>query len=212
MKRLWLIRHGHHDWIGKALVGRKRGVGLNEEGRVQAEYIAHVLRAENLAAIYSSPQQRALETAEPLARALDLAISIVKDLDEIDFGEWTGRTFEELHEDLLWREWNTNRRDARAKGGETMVEVQSRALRAVKRLARPDPVAFVSHGDVIRAALITLLGKSLNEIQSIDFSPGEFVLVEMNGDGDVKFTWNRSPSQLHSSNQGQLRRALHACR
>ena len=179
MKRVWFIRHGHHDWIGKVLVGRKPGIKLNEAGRRQAESIAEKLRDENIAAIYSSPQQRALETAEPLARANNLAICMVKELDEIDFGGWTGRSFEELETDPLWATWNNERGKARARDGESMVCVQKRVLHAVQRLGRPEPVAFISHGDVIRAALVNFLGKSLNDIHSVSFEPGEAVLVEI---------------------------------
>src|SRR5688500_18790181 len=119
MNRVWFIRHGHHDWIGKVLVGRKPGIGLNEAGHRQAQSIAERLRGENFAAIYSSPQQRALETAEPLARANGLAIRTMKELDEIDFGGWTGRSFGELETDPLWAAWNNARGKARARDGES---------------------------------------------------------------------------------------------
>jgi broad specificity phosphatase PhoE len=179
MKRVWLIRHGQHDWIGKALVGRKPGVGLNSQGWAQARSIAEKLRDLKLAAIYSSPQQRALETAEPLAAAQGLRVRVDEALDEIDFGEWTGRAFGELAPDPRWERWNSARADGVAPGGEAMCDVQRRVLHAIEALDTEEPVAFVSHGDVIKAAMLGCMNLSLDGIHSLAVEPGALVYVEV---------------------------------
>src|SRR3546814_6877824 len=96
MTTIFLIRHAAHDLVGRAIVGRMPGVHLSRAGRQQAEKLAERLAQEPLAALYSSPLARARETAEPLARRLRLELQIAEDLDEIDYGEWTGRTLDEL--------------------------------------------------------------------------------------------------------------------
>jgi broad specificity phosphatase PhoE len=179
MKRLWLIRHGQHDWIGKALVGRKPGIGLNRQGRAQARSIAEKLRDVKLAAIHCSPQQRALETAAPLAAAQALRVRVDEAIDEIDFGEWTGRSFEDLAPDPRWERWNAARAEGVAPGGEAMRDVQRRILHAIETLATDEPVAFVSHGDVIKAAMLAYLNLSLDAIHSLAVEPGALVYLEL---------------------------------
>ena len=181
MKPIWLIRHGHHDWIGKALVGRKPAIQLNAEGRAQAERIAMKLRVEPITAVVSSPQPRAVETAEPLARALGLPLQIDARLDEIDFGAWTGMTFTDLNEDPRWHEWNRERAAGTAPGGEAMIEAQRRILEAVEEYQRTAPVALVSHADVIKAALVAFMSKSLNELHSLSIEPGDIARVTVRG-------------------------------
>ena len=180
MKEVWLIRHGQHDWIGKALVGRKSGISLNAWGCSQASAIVDRLRHVPLAAIYSSPQQRALETALPLAGSKRLPISIHRGVEEIDFGDWTGATFQELNEDPRWHDWNRERAIGMTPRGETMRNVQDRALAAIAEIAGDEPVAVVSHGDVIKAVLAKYLGRSLDELALIDFEPGAMARLHWN--------------------------------
>lgn len=186
MKRVWFIRHGQHDWIGKALVGRKGGVGLNALGQAQARAIAQRLDDIPLAAIYASPQRRAFETAVPLAKSKNLPIRVAPDLDEIDFGDWIGMSFRELETDPRWRRWNEARSTAGTPGGETMSGVQKRILRAIDNLSGPQPVAFVTHGDVIKAAMTELQGLSLDAIHSLEVEPGALVMVEIGNPGAAR--------------------------
>src|SRR4051794_17038771 len=150
-----------HELVGRVLCGRMPGVGLGEEGRRQATALAERLAPEGLAAIHSSPAQRARETAEVIALRLGLAVTPCPELDEIEFGAWTGRSFASLAGDPGWERWNTQRGTARPPGGETMAEAQQRAMRWLEevRLRHPGAaVAAVSHGDVIKAVLAGCLG------------------------------------------------------
>src|SRR2546427_7051999 len=86
-----LVRHGVTPTTGRLLPGRRRGLHLSEEGRRQAEALAVRLAAvPKLAAIYSSPLERARETVAPLAKARGLAVRVEPGLLESDLGAWTG--------------------------------------------------------------------------------------------------------------------------
>src|SRR5947209_17160919 len=109
MTTFLMVRHAAFDGLGRRIVGRQPGVHLNEEGAVQVRTLANRLGRIKCEAIYSSPMERAKETASALSRALNMDFTIEEGLDEIDYGAWTGKTFEEL--DLLpgWRRYNDAR-------------------------------------------------------------------------------------------------------
>jgi broad specificity phosphatase PhoE len=182
MTRFWLIRHGSHDWLGKALVGRQPGVLLNRQGQQEAAKVAEALSSRPIAALYMSPLERTQQTGAPLAARMHLPIGIEEELNEIDFGEWCGLTFDELSTDPRWRRWNEARAAARAPGGERMRDVQRRIVRFLEGQSHRhagEEIAVVGHGDVIRAALAHYLGMSLDLIQTIGFEPGAVALLEL---------------------------------
>ena len=171
--RLLLVRHAAHDLAGRALAGRMPELSINEQGRVQAQTLASCLMAEDIAAIHSSPQPRARDTVAPLAQRLGLPVTIAPEFDEIDFGDWTGRSFDQVrdHDPAAWDQWVNRRSTARPPGGEAFVDVQRRALAGVERLRRshPDQTLLVaSHGDVIKAVLAGVLGLSLDHLERFD--------------------------------------------
>jgi probable phosphoglycerate mutase len=96
MTRLIFIRHAATDSLATRLAGRNSEVHLNAAGKVQGQRLAHSLKQQGIAKIYSSPQPRARETAEFLGKLLGDSVEIAPQLDEIDYGDWTGRSFEEL--------------------------------------------------------------------------------------------------------------------
>ena len=91
-----LIRHGDYGLLGRVLAGRTPGHSLSDLGRKQAERVAAALAHRPIAAVVSGPLERARETAAPLAARCGLEVSVDPDLDEIDFGEWTGMAFDAL--------------------------------------------------------------------------------------------------------------------
>ena len=168
------MRHASHDRLGKVLCGRMEGVALGEAGLAEAAELAGRLGGAPLAAVYSSPLQRARQTAEAIAAAQNLELRIDADLDELDFGDWSGRSFEALHADPTWRRWNLRRLYARPPGGETMLEAQVRAARFLARAHadHPDGTAVaVSHGDLIKAALAFVLGLPLEFHGRLEIGP-----------------------------------------
>lgn len=160
-----LLRHGEHVLRGRVLAGRTPGVGLSERGRTEIAAAADRLSEEQVGALCSSPLQRARETAEILSERLDLPIEYREDVLELDFGEWTGLTYDQVRADERWQLWSTCRSIATAPGGESMRQVQERAVKALFELRQTHgdkTVVVVSHGDVIRAALLFALGMPLD--------------------------------------------------
>jgi len=176
-----LVRHGAHDLLGKALAGRAPGVALNGEGVRQAKELVARLDGHPLDAIYGSPQQRAQETAAPLAASRGLPVGIDAAFDEIDFGEWTGWSFERLREcGEPWRLWVERKSVACPPGGEAFASVARRAMTGIERLARLHPhgqVLLVSHGDVLKAVVASCLGVSLDHLQRFEIAPASLSVV-----------------------------------
>lgn len=161
MTLLLLIRHGLADVKGNRLYGRTPDIHLSEQGKEQVERLAVRLSPLKLAAVYSSPFERCLETAEAITAERDLAVHPVSDLGEVDYGEWTGRTFTALRRTVLWRQVHKLPSSVRFPGGESLQEVRDRGVRALEEIAarhRRQVVAAVTHGDVIRLVLAHYAG------------------------------------------------------
>jgi broad specificity phosphatase PhoE len=186
---LFLVRHAAHDRVGSTLCGRMPGVTLGDHGRRQAAALAGRMERESITAVYSSPLERARETAAPIAARLGLVPRIAEGAVEIDFGAWTGRGFASLDGDPSWERWNAARATARTPGGESMTEAQSRAVNAMVRLHRDHPeerVVVVSHCDVIKAVLAHYLAISLDGLQRFDVAPASVsTLAVWDGGGKV---------------------------
>lgn len=175
-----LVRHGQYGLIDRALGGRAPGHPLNAAGREEAERVAGALRGRIVAAVVSSPVQRAQETAAPIAAALGLAVQTDAALVELDCGEWTGMTFDTLRERPEWRRWNRFRSCAAIPGGETMLAVQARTVAALERLHAAHggmEIVVVSHADVIKAVLLHVLGAPLDHMGRLEVGPGSRSLV-----------------------------------
>lgn len=108
MPILLLIRHATNDFVKAGrLPGRTPNIHLNDEGRKQAESLGQMLRARPLDAVYSSPLERAIETAWRVAAPQGLPIHVRADLADIDNGDLTGKEIKRLSEDeatkALWQ-------------------------------------------------------------------------------------------------------------
>ena len=186
MTRLIFIRHAATDCVATRLAGRDPNVHLSAAGRVQGRRLAHSLKQQRIAKIYSSPQPRARETAEFLGELLGDSVKVAPQLDEIDYGEWTGRSFNDLRSIAQWRDFNSLRSCTRVTGGELMIEVQARVLELMESLCHSHPamtVALVSHADVIRGALAHCLGMPLDFVLRLEISPASISVVAMEQDG-----------------------------
>jgi broad specificity phosphatase PhoE len=186
MTTIHLVRHAVHPLVNRVLVGRTGGIQLGKEGREQAEALAQRLVGDEIGAVQSSPQQRALETAALIAAPLGLVVDIVPELDEVDFGQWAGCSFEQLNRDRRWAAWNSERGTARPPGGETMLELQKRILGHLDRLEAEKPkekLVLVSHAEVIRAALLHFLGIALDSFARVEIAPASISTLLLNGSG-----------------------------
>lgn len=179
--RVTLVRHAAHDNVGGYLAGRTPGVALGEAGRAQARRLARRMARERIDMIQASPVQRARETAQAIAEATGVGVAIAPALEEIDFGAWSGRTFDDLNRDEHWRRWNAARSLTATPAGETMLGLQQRVYAHLLQVVAAHPgahVVMVSHADPIRAALGVVLGVSLDRLQSFDIAPASISAIE----------------------------------
>ena len=194
--RLFLVRHGQTESNRLNLVLGRDDVPLNERGRWQAERVGLALAREPLAAVYSSPLQRALDTARAVAAPHDLAVQSEQGLIEMEIGEMDGLTLAEVESRYpgLLKAWASEEGpDQPMPGGESLVDVQERVWAAVQDLAArhtDETVAAVAHNFVILTLLVRVLGirlaqfrrlrHSLAAVSVIDFLPARVSLVRLN--------------------------------
>jgi len=180
--KLLLIRHGLTDWVGKRLPGRIPGIHLNAEGHAQAGALARRLAELPLAAVYSSPLERALETAQPLAASYGFKPEVREALGEVDCGEWAGRDLEALQTESLWPVIRAYPSAARFPGGESLREARDRMvalLDGIRDAHQGQMVAVVSHADPIRLAAAHYAGIALDLFQRLVISPASVTAFEL---------------------------------
>jgi probable phosphoglycerate mutase len=185
-----LVRHARHDRLDHTLCGRMEGVRLGVDGLAEARTVAGRLAHEPLVAIYTSPMERCRQTAEAVAAHHAVAPQLDGAFTEVDFGDWTGLSFEQLQADPRWEPWNSRRSLNRPPGGESLGEAQMRAWRGVEALCarHPDqPVAVVSHSDIIKALVAHLLGVDLDLHHRIAVDPVSVTTLVV-GDWGAKLT------------------------
>ena len=182
MTTLYLIRHADNEYVGKKLAGWTPGVHLNEKGREQAEALAARLAPIGLAAIYTSPLERACETARPLARAKGLALRKRQALGEVRYGAWTGKSLRALSRTKQWRVVQLSPSRMRFPRGEALRETQQRIVGALEAICREHPkgaVAAFTHGDPIRLAVAYYLGLALDLFQRIQIGTASVTVVQL---------------------------------
>ncbi len=176
----FFVRHAAHDRVGTTLCGRMQGVSLGSLGRSQADRVSTRLANESISVVLTSPLDRARETAEPIAAKIGCRVEICEAINEIEFGEWSGQSFDTLAGDPRWNTWNQSRSTSRPPGGETMLEVQTRVVSALEQLRRKHPgqsLAMVSHSDVIKAALLYYLAMPIDAYSRFDIDPASISTV-----------------------------------
>jgi broad specificity phosphatase PhoE len=195
MTTFFLIRHAACDGLGQKLWGRTPGICLNEKGERQAQLLAERFRNIELSAIYSSPLERALQTATVIAQNMKLDVRTSAAANEINFGEWNGKTFEELSSNEQWRRFNSHRSMTMVPGGESFLEVQNRIVKEIKELAVQHGkahVAIVSHADVIRAAVAYFAATPIDMIERFQISPCSVSVVAVDDDNATVLTVNNN--------------------
>jgi probable phosphoglycerate mutase len=163
----------------KRLAGRMPQVHLNQKGRTQAEKLAQRLQHLPIRSIYSSPLERAVETAQPLASTLGLPVKIAPGLLEVDYGGWQGRSYKQLRRLKLWKTVQDSPADVRFPQGETLEEVQKRVLDEIECILTEEVVACFTHGDVVRLAMDHYLGMTINSFQRLVIHPASVSAVHI---------------------------------
>jgi probable phosphoglycerate mutase len=198
MLRLLLARHAVTAQTGSRLSGWTPGLHLTDEGRAQAAALAARLAPVTIHAVYSSPLERCLETASGIAAARGLEVRELPELGEVRYGDWTGRELKDLAKEDLWRTVQRTPSSARFPGGESLLEMQTRAVAAIERLRQApehdgQSVLVASHADVIKAVTAHYTGLHLDQFQRLVVGPASLTaigfgpvphLLRLNASGD----------------------------
>lgn len=193
--QLLLVRHGLTDWVGQRLPGWTPGVHLSEEGRQQAEALAQRLASLPIEAIYASPLERTVETAEAVAAPHGLSVQLRENLGELRIGEWTGQTIEDLAKTEEWLAIQIYPSGVDIPGGETMHEMQTRVVAELDAIRKAHPgatVAVVSHADVIKAAAAHYIGLHLDLFQRLVVYPASLTAFQFSKLGPRLVLFNDS--------------------
>jgi probable phosphoglycerate mutase len=199
MTIILLVRHGENKYVKKGLLaGRLPGVSLNKKGRKQANTLADLLEEAPVKAVYSSPLERTMETAQPIAKRLGLEVIPRKGLIEVDFGDWEGKKLKKLSRKKLWRVVQLSPSQMCFPGGETFHQAQYRVVKELKELSRvhdeKDVIVCVSHSDVIKLAVSYNLGVPLDLFQRLHIAPASITAMLINEFGSRLLTLNYEPS------------------
>ena len=130
--KLYIIRHGQTDWNVEGKIQGRQDIPLNDMGRRQARALADGMKSRPVASVYSSPQKRAMETAEAIAGPLGLTVKAVPQLMEIGYGDWEGRSAEDIltTDRELYESWWQHPATVAPPGGETLNQVDERCRQA----------------------------------------------------------------------------------
>jgi broad specificity phosphatase PhoE len=181
MVTVFLLRHGETAWNKLGRVMGRTQVPLGTDGVQQIQKIAPLVAALELDAIYTSPLRRAVQTAKVVAAGTKLPVCKSEGLNEIAFGDWAGRYFDELIDNELYRRFIKSPAATLLPGGETITDVQRRGLKVIHEAAQKVPggrFLFVSHGDVIRAILCHYMKLPLNEYRRLRVDNGSLSALQ----------------------------------
>jgi probable phosphomutase (TIGR03848 family) len=193
MTTVFFVRHGVTAHTGHRLSGWMEGVSLTPEGKEQADHVAERLTKVKLRAVYSSPIDRTMETAAPIARRHRLEVIERPALGEVEFGKWTNRTFGTLKRTKLWSKVQRWPSGTRFPDGESFREVQTRALDETDRIRGEHPggaVCCVSHADVIKLVMAHFLGMHIDLFQRLAIAPASISVLHLGEDGPMVLALN----------------------
>lgn len=191
--RLLLVRHAVTAQTGPLLSGRTPGVDLSERGREQAAALGARLAALPVAAVYSSPMERTVQTAEAVAAHHGLEVRVDEGLIEADYGDWTGAALADLARSELWSAVQRTPSRVRFPGGEPLTAMQSRVVGALDVLVASHPgqtVVAVSHADPLKAAIAHYTGLHLDMFQRLVLSPASVSVLDVGPGGASLLTCN----------------------
>lgn len=196
MTVLLLIRHATNDFVQEGrLAGWTPGVHINAKGQREADALARRLNDVSIHAIYSSPLERAVDTAKAVAQCQQLDVQIVQDLGEGNPGAWTGKLVKDLQQTEEWKQMLAHPVGFRLPGGESIDEVQARMVHAIDALVAQHPkqvVAVFSHADPIKSVVAHYLGMDLNQFNKIAIDTASTTVFFFGENGPVLFRLNDS--------------------
>lgn len=184
MTEILLIRHAINDWVSTGkLAGWTPGVHLNPDGRKQAAALGERLASTKLAAIYASPLERTMETAEAIAsHHTELSVQPTEGIGEVRYGTWQGEKLARLRREAMWSVVQHYPSRVQFPAGETIRQAQARAVDTVEALARTHAkqrIVLVSHSDVIKLIVAHYLGAHIDMFQRIEISPASLTILHL---------------------------------
>lgn len=189
--RLVLIRHAHSQSNASGVLsGRLPNIHLSEKGIKQSQQLSERLGYFAVAQLRVSPMERCFETISPwlndvvLKNSPDFEPIIDPSLNEVDYGDWSGKKLITLARKKEWRTIQESPSRMYFPGGEGIAQMQSRAMSVVHELAKlPDSktAVIVSHGDVIKSIVASALGTHLDEFQRIIIDPASVSVLDYSG-------------------------------
>ncbi len=201
---IFLVRHASHGRPG-VLCGRLPGVSLSEYGRAQAATLAERMAQERITAVLTSPMLRCRETASCIAATISQVPVVTEGWNEIDFGGWSGQSFETLKGDPDWQHWNEARDTARTPAGVSVRSVQTGVvaeIEAIQGRHGGGRIAVVSHSEIIKAAVSFYLGIPLRNYASFDIDPASFSTLALWPGGGKVISLNQAALALWRSSPG----------
>ncbi len=182
-----LVRHGQTKSNFTGYYMGWSNEDLDSEGLAQAQKVSARLAAISIASVYSSPLQRALSTAQEIAKPHNLEVKVLEDLIEIKIGDWQGLHISEIRQRWpdLWQQWRTDPSSFTMPGGESFSQLAERVSRAVKKILQENPdvkVIVVSHEIVIKAMIMQALGASYNIYRRFEISNASLSLIQSRND------------------------------
>ena len=187
MTRLVLVRHGETIWHKENRYAGRSDIALTQQGVEQAATLAKWAPTAGLSAIWVSPLSRAMATAEPAARAMQVEPRIDPRLREIDFGRGEGKTMAEMEREFP-AEAQAFQDDPASHPfpeGENPREAAHRATECFHEIAqahRGERVLVVAHNTLMRLALCDLLGIPLGTYRTVFPSVRNGALTEIGFD------------------------------
>ena len=200
MTLVLLLRHGANDWVHGRLAGWTPGVHLNDEGRRQAADLSRRLGDLSIDALYSSPLERCVETAQAVAEPRGLPISLDEQIGEVRYGEWQGAELKQLYTHELWPGVQHYPSGTRFPQGETLGEAQMRIVRAIDQLRSRHPeqtIAIVSHADLIKLATAYYIGLHIDLFQRLVINPCSLTALQFERMGPRLLACNDTGSLGH---------------
>lgn len=198
--RIWLLRHGEPEESVRRLCYGSLDVGMSDAGRQQMTRAARELAAEPVAAIYSSPRRRAVESARILCEAFQpaLEVRVAPDFREIDFGDFEGMAYDDIAARYpdLYRQWMEAPTTVEFPGGESFATLRRRVLRAFQAMSAAhagETVVVVSHGGPIRAIVANALGMADEHIFHLAQDHGAISRIDVLDGFAVVGLLNRCP-------------------
>ncbi len=182
--RLYLLRHGEVEASYHRVFGGRIDMELSPRGHEQVQALADYFHRHPPHVMYASPMKRVRQTLAPLAKQTGLEPIIIPGLREVDFGDWTGLSWEQVQErfNVSAFEWCQQLEAGAITGAEPMPAYRGRVQEALERIQRDSPckeIAVVCHGGVIRMILAILLDIPFAKTGSLDIEYASITKVRI---------------------------------